>query len=230
MNNKVLIVLIALIGFSISISPIMAAEPVVSDYVLFDWNPFAIFADHSNDLTITKLHISKVKKQHTDSSGKTKKSTDYTLKFNVKSNIDQMNKYKIKVKCLDKNGDIITTVESYIDSEGSVKIPLKDVSGIKKAELTILDDSNNVIFKNTTSKIKTTEKITKDKPVEKKTTTSASSTSNSGTTYWASSNSDKFHYPSCEWAQKISSRNKVVFHSRSEALNSGFQPCQVCSP
>ena len=60
--------------------------------------------------------------------------------------------------------------------------------------------------------------------------TGTSSSSSSGATYWASSSSGKFHNPSCEWAQKISSKNKVVFHSRDEAINSGYQPCSVCNP
>ncbi|MEE0943349.1 MAG: Ada metal-binding domain-containing protein [Methanobrevibacter sp.] len=60
--------------------------------------------------------------------------------------------------------------------------------------------------------------------------TASSSSSSSGDTYWASSSSGKFHKPSCEWAQKISSKNKVVFHSRDEAISSGYQPCSVCSP
>lgn len=58
----------------------------------------------------------------------------------------------------------------------------------------------------------------------------SSGSSSSDQTYWASANSDKFHYPSCEWAEKISSKNKVVFNSRDEALDSGYQPCEVCNP
>lgn len=58
----------------------------------------------------------------------------------------------------------------------------------------------------------------------------ANSQSSSSQTYWASANSDKFHDPSCEWAQKISGKNKIVFNSRDEALNSGYQPCEVCNP
>lgn len=52
----------------------------------------------------------------------------------------------------------------------------------------------------------------------------------SGTEYWASSESDKFHKPSCEWAQKINSYNKIVYHSRQEAINDGRIPCHVCYP
>ena len=57
-----------------------------------------------------------------------------------------------------------------------------------------------------------------------------SSSDDSGTVYWASSKTDKFHLPTCEWAQKISSWNKIVYDSRQEALNSGRQPCEVCNP
>ena len=48
--------------------------------------------------------------------------------------------------------------------------------------------------------------------------------------YWGSARSDKFHYPSCRWAHKISPGNLVVFHSRQEALNAGYVPCKVCRP
>ena len=54
--------------------------------------------------------------------------------------------------------------------------------------------------------------------------------SSSGTVYWASDESDKFHKPSCEWAQKIAGYNKIVYHSRQEALNDGKVPCHVCYP
>ncbi len=48
--------------------------------------------------------------------------------------------------------------------------------------------------------------------------------------YWGSVRSDKFHYPSCRWAQRISPGNLVVFHSRQEAFSAGYVPCKVCRP
>lgn len=57
-----------------------------------------------------------------------------------------------------------------------------------------------------------------------------SSTTKSETVFWASVKTNSFHKPSCEWAQKISDDNKIVFHSRQDALNSGRQPCEVCNP
>ena len=46
----------------------------------------------------------------------------------------------------------------------------------------------------------------------------------------ASRDSDKFHRPSCRWAQKISSRNKVRFSSRAQAQRAGYKACGVCKP
>ena len=225
MNKRLIILLVTIVSALIFLSPIVSAE--VNALKEFDWNPFA---DHSDDLKVSSMHIKKVKKIHTNSKGKTKKSTKFYLSLNVKTNLDQMKNYTVKVDCIDKKGNLITTVESYVNTEGTAKIPLTDASGIKKANVTILDDSNNVIYKNVTSKIKTTKKVTKDKPAPKKSSSSSSSSSSPSVTYWASSKSNIFHKPGCEWAQKISGRNKIVFHSRDKALSSGFRPCQVCCP
>ena len=58
----------------------------------------------------------------------------------------------------------------------------------------------------------------------------SSSDSNSATTYVASQNSDKFHYPSCSYAGKIKPGNKITFSSREEAINAGYTSCSVCNP
>lgn len=61
---------------------------------------------------------------------------------------------------------------------------------------------------------------------------SSSSDDNSASTgeYWASSKTDKFHLPTCEWADKISDNNKVIYHSRDDAIEDGKVPCSVCNP
>jgi len=48
--------------------------------------------------------------------------------------------------------------------------------------------------------------------------------------YVGSKKSNKFHYPSCRWAKKISPGNRVYFNSRQEALDRGYVPCKVCGP
>jgi methylphosphotriester-DNA--protein-cysteine methyltransferase len=45
-----------------------------------------------------------------------------------------------------------------------------------------------------------------------------------------SKNSDKYHDPSCEWAQKISPQNLVAFEDAEEAAVAGYVPCKVCKP
>jgi len=48
--------------------------------------------------------------------------------------------------------------------------------------------------------------------------------------YVGSSQSDKYHYPSCQWAKKINPMNLVTFKSANEAQKAGYVPCKVCKP
>lgn len=48
--------------------------------------------------------------------------------------------------------------------------------------------------------------------------------------YWASKQSNKFHYPSCTHAKKIKPENKVIFETKETALKAGYSPCKVCKP
>ena len=48
--------------------------------------------------------------------------------------------------------------------------------------------------------------------------------------YWGSLKSNKYHYPSCQWAQRIKSHNLIVFHGPEEAIAAGYVPCKVCRP
>ena len=54
--------------------------------------------------------------------------------------------------------------------------------------------------------------------------------SSSDSVFWASSKTDKFHKPTCEWAQKIDDSNKIVYDSREKAIADGKNPCSVCNP
>jgi len=42
--------------------------------------------------------------------------------------------------------------------------------------------------------------------------------------------SNKYHYPSCQWAEKIKPENEIWFSSSQDARNHGYIPCKVCSP
>jgi methylphosphotriester-DNA--protein-cysteine methyltransferase len=49
-------------------------------------------------------------------------------------------------------------------------------------------------------------------------------------TYVGSSKSNKYHRPSCTWANRIKPSNLVSFSSREEAQAAGYIPCKVCKP
>ncbi|MCD6472425.1 hypothetical protein J7K55_04815 [Candidatus Aerophobetes bacterium] len=48
--------------------------------------------------------------------------------------------------------------------------------------------------------------------------------------YVASDKSGWFHYPGCKRAKKISSKNKIIFQTREEALSAGYRPGKLCKP
>jgi len=62
---------------------------------------------------------------------------------------------------------------------------------------------------------------------------SSSSSSDSSTSsgrYVGSINSNKYHYPSCYWAQQINLSNEIWFTSKADAEAHGYVPCKVCKP
>jgi methylphosphotriester-DNA--protein-cysteine methyltransferase len=48
--------------------------------------------------------------------------------------------------------------------------------------------------------------------------------------FWASKGSNKYHYPTCKWAQKIKPDNLIKFGSPEQAVKAGYVPCRVCNP
>ena len=58
------------------------------------------------------------------------------------------------------------------------------------------------------------------KPVEKP----------SASSYVASDDSDKYHYPSCRWAKEINQENLISFSSVDEAKAAGYTSCGSCHP
>ncbi|MBN1322992.1 MAG: thermonuclease family protein [Methanotrichaceae archaeon] len=45
-----------------------------------------------------------------------------------------------------------------------------------------------------------------------------------------STQSNKYHYPSCVWAEKILPQNRIWFSSSEDARLAGYVPCGVCKP
>ena len=48
--------------------------------------------------------------------------------------------------------------------------------------------------------------------------------------YVGSAESNKYHYTSCRWAQKILIRNAVWWNSTSSARDAGYKACGTCNP
>lgn len=48
--------------------------------------------------------------------------------------------------------------------------------------------------------------------------------------FLGSTSSNKYHFPECDWAQRIAPSKQVWFQSRSEAALTGYEPCGTCSP
>lgn len=48
--------------------------------------------------------------------------------------------------------------------------------------------------------------------------------------YVGSLDSDKYHYPTCRWAEKITYENLIGFDSEQEAISKGYSPCGTCKP
>lgn len=45
-----------------------------------------------------------------------------------------------------------------------------------------------------------------------------------------SKESDKYHLPTCRWAEKIVPENRIWFQTEEEAIKAGYKPCSVCNP
>jgi|WetSurMetagenome_2_1015567.scaffolds.fasta_scaffold01467_13 micrococcal nuclease len=48
--------------------------------------------------------------------------------------------------------------------------------------------------------------------------------------YIGSTKSNKYHYPECRWAKKISPGNEIWFSDSEDAMSHGYVPCGVCYP
>lgn len=54
--------------------------------------------------------------------------------------------------------------------------------------------------------------------------------SNVDGSYLGNSDTKVYHHPSCAWAQKIDSENRIWFTNPNEARSKGYKPCEKCNP
>lgn len=48
--------------------------------------------------------------------------------------------------------------------------------------------------------------------------------------FWGSKTSNKYHNPSCSWAQTITPANLIKFDTIEKAIKAGYIPCKACRP
>ncbi|MEW6727094.1 MAG: Ada metal-binding domain-containing protein [Bacillota bacterium] len=48
--------------------------------------------------------------------------------------------------------------------------------------------------------------------------------------YVGSIKSNKYHLPTCRYAEAITSESRIWFMTEAEALAAGYEPCGVCKP
>ena len=169
----------------------------------------------ADTIDLSDIHIEKENWKHTDSGGVTDEKTNYYLKFNLK---DKLANGKANITALDKDNNVITKKQVSVKAnDNSIDLPDK----VSKVNICVFDGSK-LVYNKTITDMRETSNVTSDAPAQ-------DSSSDSGE-YWASAKSDKFHRPDCEWAQKISSKNKKVYHSRDDAIAAGNVPCEVCNP
>ena len=130
---------------------------------------------------------------------------------------DMVDVNKIKIEILNPDGEIVFEKTLKYDMDKF------DVSGLDDSST---DDETNDTEEDLDSDYDSSSSLTDDSDDY----SSSSSSSSSGATYVASSNSDKFHYPSCSAASRIKDYNKITFSSRDEAISAGYSPCGICSP
>lgn len=53
---------------------------------------------------------------------------------------------------------------------------------------------------------------------------------NTESSYIGNTDTMVYHYPSCAWVEKILPENRIWFSSPSEAMSSGYKPCEKCNP
>jgi micrococcal nuclease len=58
----------------------------------------------------------------------------------------------------------------------------------------------------------------------------SASTISAAKRFVGSANSNRYHYTWCQWAESISSENKVWFSSSKDAKAQGYLPCGICDP
>jgi hypothetical protein len=76
----------------------------------------------------------------------------------------------------------------------------------------------------------TTQAPIPDQPATSETQSSVVPSNSGAGEFVGSTESNKYHYPSCRWAEKILPENEIWFSSSEDARAQGYVACKVCKP
>lgn len=129
------------------------------------------------------------------------------------------------------NSDVQVIDQSHTASSGYAQ------SGISETSSTQPDSSQTATptESGTSQTSSSTQSTTTQTPISGQPITSETQSSvvasNSGTgEFVGSTESNKYHYPSCRWAEKILPENQIWFSSSEDARAHGYVACKVCNP
>jgi len=125
--------------------------------------------------------------------------------------MDQLKQNIVNSFRLAKN-DIIETKQSIIELNRTVESIIERLNEIKTNQAKMVE------------KIKTFEKKASKKAVKK--VVIRRNTRKAHKIFVAPKNGKLFHNKNCPFAQNIKPKNKVIFKSKTKALNEGFKPCK----
>jgi hypothetical protein len=141
---------------------------------------------------------------------------------NVAKSIDNLRKDQKRTdefeERIRKQEEALKEIEKLKSEVASLKNDVKAQENFNKSVATLTD--NQSIPEKKTAPLARVKRTAKNKKAVASTEAK----------YVASRAAKKYHYPTCKWAQKIKSENKVVFNSATEARQAGYVPCKVCKP
>lgn len=147
-----------------------------------------------------------------------------TIKLQIDNNVALVNGAEVK---LDVPGQIIN---------GSTFVPVRFIAESLGAKVD-WDGNNNAVIINTDAATTTTVPTPAPLPMGSSVQPlpSQGQSNNVGNVktsgvYIGSTESDKYHKPTCRWAKEIFPSNAIWFDTVDEAKAYGYVPCGVCSP
>lgn len=112
--------------------------------------------------------------------------------------------------------------------DGRTMVPARFVG--ESLDCQVLWDANTQTVNVNTVSQPTTTTPTETTPVETVPKQPQTETVKKTGVYVGSIDSDKYHYPNCRWAEKITYENLIGFDTEEEAISKGYSPCGTCKP